>query len=96
MNKRSVFENYIYNVIYQIIVIITPLVTTPYISRILKADGIGAYSYTYSIVYYFTLIAGLGLSMYGQREVAYHQNNREERSKIFLKLCFFVLLLLFL
>ncbi len=83
MKKRSVFENYIYNVIYQILVIITPLITTPYISRILKADGIGAYSYTYSIVYYFTLVAGLGLSMYGQREVAYHQNNIKERSKIF-------------
>ena len=48
-------KNFIYNVIYQIFVFLIPLITTPYISRVLGVDNIGIYSYTYSIVYYFML-----------------------------------------
>ena len=45
---------------YQILTLITPLITAPYLSRVLKADGIGAYSYTYSLVSYFIMFAALG------------------------------------
>ena len=48
--NKSIKLNYIYNVSYQILTLITPLITAPYLSRVLKADGIGAYSYTYSLV----------------------------------------------
>ena len=44
--NKSIKLNYIYNVSYQILTLITPLITAPYLSRVLKADGIGAYSYT--------------------------------------------------
>ena len=54
---KSIKLNYIYNVSYQIL---TPLITAPYLSRVLKADGIGAYSYTYSLVSYFIMFAALG------------------------------------
>mgnify|MGYP003399911408 FL=1 len=47
--NKSIKLNYIYNVSYQILTLITPLITAPYLSRVLKADGIGAYSYTYSL-----------------------------------------------
>lgn len=81
--QKSVVKNYIYNLAYQILVLILPLVTTPYISRILGAEGVGIYSYTISIVTYFTLFGSLGIAMYAQREIAYVQDDKEKRSKIF-------------
>lgn len=92
MTKSTIIKNYLYNVLYQILSIIIPLITTPYISRVLKVESIGAYGYTASIVSYFTLFGGLGLSMYGQREIAYYQNNKQQRSKIFGEVCLFRLL----
>lgn len=81
--KKSVAKNYIYNVIYQILVMLLPLITTPYIARVLGAEGIGIYSYTISVTTYFILFGSLGIAMYAQREIAYVQDNKEKRSKIF-------------
>ena len=83
MAKKSVAKNYIYNLSYQILVIIIPLITTPYISRVLGAENIGIYSYTLSISAFFILFGSLGIALYGKREIAYHQKNEEEYSKIF-------------
>mgnify|MGYP003231252685 CR=1 FL=1 len=52
MQKKSIAVNYILNTTYQILILIVPLITTPYISRVLGAEGIGVYSYTYSVVSY--------------------------------------------
>ena len=46
-------KNYLFNLAYQMLMIIIPLITTPYISRIIEPDGIGAYSFSLSIVTYF-------------------------------------------
>lgn len=78
--KKSVTKNYIYNLIYQVLVLILPLVTTPYISRVLGAENIGIYSYTLSIATYFVLFGSLGIALYGQREIAYNQKNRKRYS----------------
>jgi len=67
-------------------VLITPLVTAPYISRVLGAEGVGIYSYTSSLVTYFTLFAALGVVSYGKREIAQHRDDIKERSKIFWEL----------
>lgn len=84
--KNSLAKNYIFNLIYQMLTVITPLVTTPYVSRVLGATNIGIYGYTFSIVTYFVLFGSLGISMYGQREIAYAQNDADKRSKIFWEL----------
>lgn len=81
--KQSVIKNYIYNLGYQILVLILPLITTPYVSRVLGAEGVGIYSYTISIVTYFTLFGSLGIAMYAEREIAYVQDDRKKRSNIF-------------
>lgn len=81
--KSSVTKNYIYNLVYQILTLIFPLITTPYISRVLGAENIGIYSYTISISTYFILFGSLGISLYGQREIAYLQEKKEMYSKIF-------------
>lgn len=83
MNKKSVAKNYIFNLIYQLLSIVLPLVTTPYLSRVLGAEPIGIYGYTISIVTYFILFGTLGISMYGQREIAYVQNDKSKQSKTF-------------
>ena len=84
MNK--VVKNYLYNLSYQILVLIVPLITTPYVSRVLGAKGIGTFSYTNSIVQYFILFGCIGLNMYGQREIAYAQHEKEKRDKVFWEL----------
>ena len=87
--KKSIKKNYIYNLTYQIIALIIPLITTPYISRVLQADGVGTYSYIYSIITYFVLFGSLGVMMYGQREIAYIQDNKEQRTRVFWEIVFF-------
>lgn len=89
MAKKSIAKNYIYNMIYQVLILILPLVTTPYLSRVLGAEGIGIYGYTYSIVTYFILFGSLGVAMYGQREIAYAQENIEARKKVFFEIIIF-------
>jgi O-antigen/teichoic acid export membrane protein len=79
-------ENYFYNLTNQILLIIIPFITTPYISRILMVDGIGIISFTQSIVSYFYLFANVSIGMYGLREIASHQKNDYENSKIFYEL----------
>ncbi len=83
MKHGKLIRNYIYNTLYQILVLIAPLVTTPYISRVLGVTNIGIYQYSQSIANYFVLIGAVGTSLYGQREIAYLQDKPEERSKAF-------------
>lgn len=84
MNKQeSVKKNYVYNTFYQVLTFLTPLVTAPYVSRILGADGVGVYSYTNSVATYFVLLASLGTVSYGQREISMHRDSQEECSKLF-------------
>ena len=89
MAKKSITRNYIYNMIYQVLILVLPLVTTPYLSRVLGAEGIGIYGYTYAVVTYFILFGSLGVAMYGQREIAYAQENIEARKKTFIEIVLF-------
>ncbi len=83
MAEKSIKKNYLFNLSYQILSILTPLITTPYVSRILGADGIGQYSFASSIVSYFSMAAIMGTGLYGQREISYNQKNIEKRSSVF-------------
>lgn len=91
--EYSAKKNFIYNVMYQILVLIIPLITAPYLSRIVGADGVGIYSYSYSIVYYFMIFCLLGVNNYGNRTIAKTKKNREEMSKNFWGIYFFQLFL---
>ena len=74
-------KNLIYNIIYQLLILILPLITMPYVSRVLGADGIGTYSYTYSIAYYFMIFGMLGLNNYGNRTIAKVRDDKDKLSK---------------
>ena len=81
--KKSITKNYLYNLSYQILVMIIPLITTPYVSRVLGATNIGIYSYTLSITTFFILFGSLGIALYGQREIAYEQDDKKKYSYTF-------------
>ena len=83
MAKKSITKNYIYNLIYQVLIMIVPLITTPYLSRVLGAENIGIYSYTLSITTYFVLLGSLGIATYGSREIAYVRDDKYKMSKSF-------------
>lgn len=89
MGTKSVKKNYLYNLVYQVLILVLPIVTTPYISRVLGAENVGIYSFTVSIVTYFTLFGSLGVALYGQREIAYVRENKTERKKVFLEIITF-------
>ena len=76
-------KNFIYNFLYQMLIFIIPLITSPYLARTIGADGIGTYSYTYSIVHYFMLLTMLGVNNYGNRTIAKNRDNAEKLSKTF-------------
>lgn len=80
---ESVKRNFLYNLFYQILTFLLPLITTPYLSRVLGAERTGTYSFSYSIAYYFVMFAMLGLNNYGNREIAKIRDNKFKRSKLF-------------
>lgn len=81
--KAGVKSNFIYSSLYQILILILPLVTAPYISRIIGVEGNGIYSYTSSVVQYFIIFSMLGLSNYGNRTIAKCRDDKEKLSKEF-------------
>ena len=83
LQTQSIKKNIMLSTVYQVITLITPFITTPYISRVLGADGIGIYSFTMSIETYFAMFAALGTISYGTREISRARNNIELRSKVF-------------
>ncbi|MBR7100329.1 MAG: polysaccharide biosynthesis C-terminal domain-containing protein [Clostridia bacterium] len=81
--ETSLLKNIIYNNFYLVLLVLVPLITTPYVSRVLQPSGVGVYSYTHSLVTYFTMFASLGTLSYGQREIARRRENKAEYSKVF-------------
>lgn len=80
---KSVKKNIAYNFAYQILAVVLPLITTPYISRILGPEKVGEYSYSYAIAYYFVMFTLLGLNNYGNRSIASVRDNKELLSREF-------------
>lgn len=74
----GIARNYVYNLILTVSNILVPFITIPYISRVLNPEGIGAVSFTNSIVQYFVMFAVLGLTLYGPREIASKRNSSEK------------------
>lgn len=79
----QVVKNFLYNVSYQLLVIILPLITVPYVSNILGAEGIGNYAFTYANMQYFVIFGMVGISLYGNRQIAYVRENKEKLKNTF-------------
>lgn len=89
-SKTSLKMNLVYQMCYRILVLLTPFITSPYISRVLGADALGEYSFTLSVVNYFVMIAYLGIDNYGCRIIAETrgENNQSKLRKTFWEVYF--------
>lgn len=81
--EESLHLNLIFNIISQVVTVLSPLIITPKLSRVFGADYLGVKSYTFSIVYYFAIFGVLGLDIYGQRKIAVEKDDWERRSRTF-------------
>ncbi|MFG6496248.1 flippase [Fictibacillus sp. UD] len=79
----SIAKNYFYNLLYQMVTLILPLITIPYISRVLGTEGVGINAYTNSIIQYFILMGTIGITLYGNKEIAYVRDDKVKLSRTF-------------
>lgn len=99
--QRKIHINYLFNLLYQIVSLVIPIILMPYISRVLGSDGIGKYNFALSYSSIFVLIASLGTALYGQRQIAIC-NEKKDRSVVFFEiniirgLSFFILLFIYI
>lgn len=89
MSNKSIKKNVIVNGIRVLMQILFPLISFPYASRILLADGIGKVNFASSIIAYFVLFASLGISSYGTRNGAKVRDDKDKLS-IFTQELFFI------
>ena len=76
--RPDIRVNFVFNAIKSVMVIVFPLISFPYISRVLGVEGLGKFQYCYSVISYFILFASLGISTYAVREAA---KCREDKNK---------------
>jgi len=82
----SIGQNYFYNTLLTVINLLFPLITFPYISRILGPEGMGKVSFALAICQQFLLFANLGIPLYGVREIAKYQSDKSMLSKVYSEL----------
>ena len=93
MKTDNIKKNYILNTILQVVQILVPLILTPYVARVLGVEQVGVYSYSLAMVTYFTLFAALGTNTYGQRQIAYTRDDKEQLTITFWNTFFFRLII---
>lgn len=91
----SLRMNVIFNYLNVISGIIFPLITFPYVSRILLPDGIGIINFQVSIINYIVLITSLGIPLYAVKEVAKYRDDIYKRNKILIEIIILSFLLCF-
>ena len=84
--KKSLINNALFNVLYRMLNVFFPLITSMYVSRVLLSAGIGKVAYAQNIVQYFIIFASLGIPTYGAREIAKVRDSKSEYSKVFWEL----------
>ncbi len=80
--EKSVTKNFIFNAIKTIMVVIFPMISFPYVSRVIGVEGVGAVQYANGIISYFGLFASLGITGYAVREGVKCKNDKEGFSKL--------------
>lgn len=79
--KSNIKKNFAYQMVYEVLVLVLPFVTSPYIARVIGAEGLGTYSY--SVAYYFVLFSMLGIKNYGNRAIARVRDDENLLNKTF-------------
>lgn len=79
----QVVKNFLYNLSYQLLVILLPLITIPYVSNVLGAEGIGDYAFTFANTQYFVIFGMVGIALYGNRQIAYVREDKKKLKNTF-------------
>jgi len=85
---KHIKKNYIFQLLLQVMNLALPLITVPYIARVLGPEVIGKVSYANSLAYYFYIIGSFGLNIYASREIAYNQGDKIKISAVFSSIVF--------
>ena len=83
MKRQSTLNNYVFQMLYQFLILVIPLILSPYLTRTLGKTSLGIYAYSNSIAYYFVILATLGISRHGQRIISANSDNTEVLRKKF-------------
>lgn len=81
MKRKSLSINAVLNTLKMVLGYIFPLITIPYITRVLQVEAVGVVNFSNSIISYFVLIAGLGVGTYAIREGTQYRDNRSSISQ---------------
>lgn len=84
----KIIKNFLYNLSYQILALILPLITVPYVSNILGAKGVGDYAFTFANTQYFILFGMVGITLYGNRQIAYVRDDKQNLKNNFYSIYF--------
>ena len=82
MKVNSIKKNVVMNIIYSLLNVVFPLITFPYVSRVLSTEGMGIYSFFSSFASYIVIISAVGISTYGVRSVAIKRENNDSLSQV--------------
>ena len=83
IKKQSISKNLFFQYVYQVLILVIPLILAPYLSRTLKETALGVFSYANSIASYFVALAMLGIARHGQRIISENSNNELQLRKSF-------------
>lgn len=92
MNKISTKKNFILYYMYQVSILLSTIITTPYISKNLGSENVGIYSFTFAIANFIYMFAQLGTYTYGVRQIALCKDNKNLLSKTFFEITLMKLL----
>ena len=83
MANKKLSKNIFFNTLLTVCQFIFPLITFPYLARILMPEGLGFVNFLDNIIQYLVFIAGLGIPIYGIREIARFKDDKEECERIY-------------
>jgi len=83
MDKKT-FSNFFYNTLYQLLIIALPIITTPFLARVLGVEALGTSSYVLTVGSFFIVFGMLGINLYGSKEIAAVRDDKEKLSSVFI------------
>ncbi len=83
---KKLVQNYIYSILYQLLIVFTPFITTPYLARVMGEETLNINVLTANLVQWFVIFGIMGVNHYGNREIARVRDNDEDRSKTFIEI----------
>ena len=89
----KILKNYIYQFLYQLLNLLVPLITLPYVTKKLGAQNYGIYVYSFTIISYITLFTDFGLRVYGNRKISYLRDDLQNKTNAFWNIFFTKLIL---